>query len=270
MSSNLSNRNWTNQKAAAGKAAAAESAQYKVDTEKLGIDKQPLIPTLQSIMTPSGQLSDKYKAKGSAPIDFKGLGVNALMADPRALEAMRAKALAPGSSAWARMALEGQGLDEMTAMDNAGKLANSQAAQGRSQLAMKGGLSAGASERAGMRAQEAQLLAQQGIGRAGQSDRIEIGKADEVNKNTLLGQVAGLDLTGSGQRQDLAKFNSSSALDANKFNKNAANQLEQYNTQNTIGGLATDNKNKFDIYAEQMRGFGAGQTAEATRRGGKK
>ena len=109
-----------------------------------------------------------------------------------------------------------------------------------------------------------------GIRRAGATDRLNLGIADDQTKMQLLSQIPGLDLGFANQRTDISKFNSSATLDADKFNTAQKNDLNKFNVGNTLEAMSKDNANKMGIYGEQMKGWAAGQQAVATAKSGKK
>jgi hypothetical protein len=185
-------------------------------------------------------------------LDTKKLG-----ADTRATDAMRDRALAKGDSPWLKMQMKRQGIEETAARDAAAQQALSGAATARSQLAMRGGLGSGASQRVAMQAGRDMNAARQAAGRAGQLDRLGLQIADDQTKTSLLGQTAGLDLAHAQQGQDMAKFNVGTALDASKFNTglaydasktNAANKMDisKFNTGLAYDASKTNVANKLD------------------------
>lgn len=263
---------------------------------------KPEMAKFSSILDANGNLSSKYSAAAgpavkadqvsAGSVTAGQLDLNALAADPRALDAMRARSLATGDSPWAALQKQQQGLEELNARDRAGQQALGSAAMARSQLAMKGGLGGGSRERLALSSARDLNAQQQGIGRAGQLDRLGIGVADEQQKMSMLGQTAGLDLSKAGQQQDMSKFNIGTNLDASKFNTglafdasktNAANNLNastfnsgqtqqanQFNTTNAIGGVAGQNAFNTDKFKTDMMGYAAGKQGAAIAAGGGK
>jgi hypothetical protein len=124
---------------------------------------------------------------------------------------------------------------------------------------MNGGMGGGASERAAGNAAREMNAARQGIGRAGQVDRLNLGIADDNTKMALLGQTANIDFGVGQQKLGADQFNSGMIYDTNKTN-----------TANTIKGVDGENDFNLGKYAEGMKAWGAGQQAAATAGGGKK
>lgn len=173
-------------------------------------------------------------------------------ADSQAQDAMRSRSLSGENNPWMQMQLQKQGIGETSARDQAAQQALSGAATARSQMAMHGGLSGGAGERAAMNASRDMNAARQSIGRQGQLDRMGLGIANDQTNMGLLGNVAGLDITRGNAALDASKFNSNQALNANQFDVNSAleagkaNQSANLNANqyNTTAGM---NTNQFNI-----------------------
>lgn len=249
---------------------ARGNLKYKVDTPKKIAGK-----TVTADTVTAGQL------------DTKALG-----ADARAQDAMRDRALAKGDSPWLKMQTQRQGVEEMSARDQAAQQAMSGAGAARSQLAMRGGLRGGAASRIAMQSARGMNAARQGIGRQGQLDRLSLGIADDQTRQNLLGQTAQLDLARAGQAQDMGKFNIGSKLDADKssammaldaskatanlgqdamkFNTTNAFEADKYNTGLATQGIRDQNMFNSDAYKQDMGAYGAGKQAAATAAGGGK
>lgn len=297
-----------------GRGNARKQAEIAQMERELG--PRPEMAAYKSPLAADGRLSSKYKVAtggtvkaGSVMADkvkadkvtAGRLDTKALAADPRALNAMRDRALSQGDSPWLKMQTQKQGLEEMGLRDQAAQQAMSGAAMGRSQLAMKGGLGGGASARLAMSSARDANAARQAIGRQGVSDRLGLGIADDQTKMGLLGQTAGLDLSHAQQAQDMGKFNIGTALDASKTNAsnnldaskstalmaldanktNVANRLgadvhndnqaydaSKTNTAAALGGLSGENQFNMSKYGNDMSGYAAGKQGIAIAKGG--
>lgn len=241
-------------------------------------------PSYQSILTPEGVLSDKYKIQAPTPINAQSvnlgqLDVNALMADPRALNAMRDKALMTGESPWLKMQLDKLALEQTDLRDRAEAEAMSGAAMARSQLGMKGGFTGGAGERIARQSSRDMNAARQQIGRQGMMAKTDLGIAEEGQKNALLNQVAGLDLSTAGQKQDLSKynlgidtqgklFNAGQAADTDRFNTGMQFDVNKTNMATTLGDVNAQNDWQKFLYGEKTKQKGAESTARAIAAGG--
>lgn len=198
--------------------------------------------------------------------DNAGLNSNALLnpaqiqhqvGNTQALDAMRSRATSTGQSPWMNMQLQKQGLEQNNAMNSAVRQAQSGQAGALSNLAMRGGLSSGASERANRFGAQDLNAARQGVQSQGMMARNQIGIADDAQKTALLGQTAGLDA------------NAANAQNAsNQFNANSQNQAGQFNIQNYLGQQNLKNQYEMDKYKTAMGSYGAANTANAIAAGG--
>lgn len=132
--------------------------------------------------------------------------------DPSGMAAFKERALQTGESPWASMMKQKLGQEQSQALGTAGAQARSGAAQGMSDLAMRGGLSRGASERlAGRGMRDLNQMRQDIYGR-GASQRLDVGIEDEKQRLAALGALPGLQmeeyrtkLGGASPWMDLAK-----------------------------------------------------------------
>lgn len=249
-------------------------------------DIKGMLPQFKSALGADGQLGSQFMAQAgpgvqAGTVTSGQLDMKALASDPRALDAMRERALAKGDSPWLKMATEKQRGEELGLRDQAANQAMSGAAMANSNLAMRGGLTGGAAARNAMGMARNTNAARQQIGRAGATDRLNLGIADDQTKTALLGQTAGLDLATAGQKQDMSKFNIGSklsadttnagmALDAGKFNSAQTYDANKFNAGQNYNALGDENK--FNAYnaGEQMKAYGSSKTADATVNAGKK
>lgn len=165
-----------------------------------------------------------------------------------ALNALNQKATAQGMSPWAAMQMQKQGMDQQNQMNVAARQAQGQNAQARAGLAMRGGLSGGAAERLARGGGQDLNAARQGLMNQGSQNRLNIGIQDEANKNQLLGQAV----------------NANAAQNAQQIG------MGQFNVQNTLAENQANNAHDVTRYQEQMKGFGAGKSANAMAGSGKK
>ncbi len=177
----------------------------------------------------------------SKDVNAGKLDINSLTPDAAALNAIKAKALATGPSAWAKLALDQNNLDLLNNKDQAGAQALSGAATARNALAMRGGLGGGAAERIATNASRGMNADRQAAQRGAQGNALGIGMSDEQQKNALLTQIPGMDLAKSqylaglnqfniGTDLDSQKFNSAQGLDAGKFNVGTALDASKFNS----------------------------------------
>lgn len=172
------------------------------------------------------------------------------------LQAMRGEALRdPGTaSAWASLMEQQQRLGQQDNMDAASRQAASGAAQARSSLAMRGGLSGGARERVAMNMGRGMAQDRQAAARQGMSDRLGIGMQDEQNRLGMLSQFA-------NQEQALNQFNTGNRMQMDQFNVQGANQANMDNVnfaRNEMGGQRAQ-----DMEQWRVRTTAAEQAAKA-------
>ena len=145
------------------------------------------------------------------------------------------------NSPWMGMALDRQAADQSRALDSsvgnqAGALAGA-----RSNLAMKGGLTGGASERLGMAGMNDAANARQGILNQGMSDR------------------AGLGMQNAQMQTGIDQFNAGQTQGANQFN-----------VGQSIADLGRKNDQGRFKYGEEMKLKGAAMSGQAMENSGKK
>lgn len=231
-------------------------------------------------------------------LDTKALGV-----DTRALDALRTKGLTVGDTPWAAMQKQQNALNETSAKDAAGAQALTARDSALSSLAMRGGIGGGAAERLGTAASRDMNAARQAATRTRYGADLSTGIADESQKNTLLTNVAGQDLSnaqfGAGLAQfnagasndaskfnigtglDAQKFNIGAQLDTGKFNENAQQNADQFNSNqaydatktnagNALAGRQGENAFNLGKFQTQIAGFGSDRTANAIANAGKK
>ena len=173
--------------------------------------------------------------------------MNPLMADYKGIEALGSRGVLNASTAsaspWASMGIGQQGADQAASMAGSQGLQNSSLSQAQQGMAMRGGLDGGAADRMGRAAMESGALNAQNIRAQGMSD-------------SLGAQMAGADLT----------------TGADKFNAGQSQSTQAFNTQNRLNSLQGLNASNIANYGEKIKGFSAGQSANAlaAAAGGKK
>jgi len=105
----------------------------------------------------------------------------------------------PGSSPWAKMQQQKQGVEQAGAADAAAKSSAQGLAQAQGNLMRQGGLGGGARTRMAMQGARDLAGAQQGVNRAGIQDRLGIQEQDINRTQDALGKVSSTELQGQGQ-----------------------------------------------------------------------
>lgn len=172
--------------------------------------------------------------------------------DQRGIDAIRERALATGPSAWATLQGKKQQQDEKAALDNVRAQTAGAVAGAQNQMAMRGGLSSGASNRIAANSVKDRIAASQGVRRQGQQDRMNLAIADEANKTDLLKTMPttdlanaafGLDktrlstdvrLTEQGNKLQADTGNAERNLESDQFNAAAKNDITKFNRLNDI------------------------------------
>ena len=164
--------------------------------------------------------------------------MNPLMADYKGIEALGGRgnltAATVDASPWTSMGSAQQAGDQAQQLAGSPGIQNQAYNQSVMNMQMRGGLNAGAAGRIGQQSSDNALLAQQGIRAQGASDALGAG-------------MAGADMqTG-----------------ADKANAGILQGTNAFNTQNKINSLEGLNASNFANYGTKIKGFGAGQSANA-------
>lgn len=168
--------------------------------------------------------------------------------DMRAQDRFNTDALRSGPSASTRNALDMNASAVDQSKSNARGMATGLANDARSQLAMKGGIDSGASER---------------IAKSGISNALDLTQQAEAGANTNRGNILMQD---EAQRQ-------SGLQAAAGMNANSAKgifDMRNANKKNLMGSLDSRNAYNMNLYNQNMAAWGAGKQATATENSGKK
>lgn len=175
--------------------------------------------------------------------------------DTTGLQAFQSQALQQGPSNWAQQAGQQQNLLAMGAKDQGAQTVAGQGAAARAGLASRGGLSSGAAERTAQGGANNYLNMTQGVNNTNTQNQMQIGMNDQQNKLSMMSQIPGMQL--GAANFGLQKTNT--ALGARSTD--VANQIQGAQAQNAFN-LGT--------FQTNMAGYGAAQTANATKNASKK
>ncbi|MFN9975217.1 MAG: hypothetical protein ACK58T_35525 [Phycisphaerae bacterium] len=197
---------------------------------KLGVDENGLT----EVERRTGILAPKYEGMRDAQGNLK----SQFAYDPGKSEAfskLRTEAMAdPMESAWTKMQLSKQELEQSGARDQAAKSQAQGLAQAQSNLMRQGGLGSGARTRMAMQGARDLARAQQDVARQGMQSRLGINESAINRQATALGNISATELEGQGKN---------------------------------LGTLQSDvaQKGQFDInrYKDQMAAYGAERGANA-------
>lgn len=213
---------------------------------------KPDIPGYNSIRDSNGGLLSQYKYN---PTDMLQTG----RLDNRARDAMRNRALGKGPSEWAglmdkKINMQTAGLKDQASVDN---MASRQGAMDAA--ATRGGLMAGSAGRIASRGMINDVNGQQQANNWGATGKANVAIEDERQKLDLMKVIPGMDL-------QAAQYDT--YVDAQ--NAGIANDAAKFNTQSQLGDVQDQNKSDLFKYGQQMQGYGADKTADATINAGKK
>lgn len=212
-----------------------QTPEQKADLMNLLNDEtgKPKYPGFQSLLDKeTGLLPEKYMLKSEL--------------DTQALDKLQSEALGAGPSTWAQLQLDMQSADQAKTLDNLAKQAQGGVAGAQAQLAMKGGLSSGASERLSAGGARDLLAAQQGAQGAGAQQKLGILAQDAATKQAILQSLPGMQIAKSGYGAD----------------------VDKYNLGNVFSQKQQEEMAKLADYQEQMKGYAAKKSGLATIMGG--
>lgn len=231
-------------------AAQREQHMRDLDAQMHPERQAPGMPTITNLMDSSGLLKDVYKLKGGPDVT-SGY-------DRSALDALKGIGMAaPGESAWEKMMMQKQGLQEATSRDKGVRGADTQRLASMSQLASSGGMTNSARERLARGAGSDMMSAKQDIARQGALDRLGIGVQGEQNRLGVLQALPGMELGRSQLESNLGLANRDYSTNVNKANISSA-----------LTEVGRQDQAKQDTYARQMEAWAANQQANATANSG--
>lgn len=169
--------------------------------------------------------------------------------------AFRDMALRKGPSAWALMAGNQQDALAGNARERGAAETNAQTASAMDRLAMSGGLTSGARERAAEGGAKNYMDMSQDTARQATLNKLQIGVNDEQNKIQEMGQLPGMEA--SALQPDFQK--------ATMWN--TAHQADVGNAMNNNNSANAFNQN---LYGQKMQALSSQQMANATAQSGKK
>jgi hypothetical protein len=235
-----------------------------------------MLPNRESIRGSTGGVIDKYKLKQQGDVGFQSNmgGLEGLLSninlDPSSLQALKAKGMATGPSAWASLQKQQQGLEEANAMDAAGRQSNTALATGMSALASHGGATRASRERLATKTSRDLLMNRQAAGRQGISDRLGIDIADEGQKTDILKMLPGAEvqalqpaLQKAGLWSTMANTDSARQLQTDLANRDYTTNVNQFNLTNLMKDMQGKNDYNMEAYKQKIAAYGSDRTADA-------
>ena len=169
--------------------------------------------------------------------------------DKQVLNQLRDQALAgPGQSAWEKLALEKQKLDESGLREKAVGTSGQANATARSGLSMRGGLDSGARERLALSGQKDLMGQMQEVGATGAKARADIGLNAENQRQSLMQAMPGMELA---------------SIAPDQANRQYSTEVQKYNIDQGINEKRAKDMADLAAYQEQMKAWGAAGTANA-------
>ena len=138
------------------------------------------------------------------------------------------------SSPWANMGTNQQAADQASSLANTGGIQAGALSQAESNMSMRGGLGGGAASRMGRASADNAAMSRQDINRQGASD-------------SLGAQMTGADMTSANDQANAGRDQG----------------VQAFNTQGNIKNLGGSNAYKIAKFGTDIKGFGAGQAANA-------
>lgn len=232
----LSAKNWADMGLATSTGGLVKSDQilnaagFQTQAPMAGVDSsgKPIRPGFQTLLGVDDK-TGKYN-RFSLP---KELQANSVVGD-KGRGMLADRATASGRSDLAKAQIQAQGLEEANALAGVAKQGGTQLAQAKGNLARSGGLRSGVAALMQTRNMQDQMLQKQNVRRGGIQDRLSIDMNDANQKNALLQNLVGQDLTS-----------------------------QQYNIGNVLGEKRTKDTADMSAYAQDMQAWAAGKQGQA-------
>lgn len=229
-------------------------------------------PQWNSLVGSSGFLDPKYQVGDVFDQNRYTSGLNRQLSrinlDKRGLNKFRDEALRDGPSAWQNLMLERQKLEEQQGRDDVGALSSSQAAQARSALATRGGLTSGAAERLAGGASREAMMARQRLAGEGMRSRADISTQDEANRIAQLSQLPGMEvqsLQPAIARANIWQSGQRDILTGQQSNR----QADQWNIEQALDEQKAKREQEQARWRDQTTNRAAERQATATENSGK-
>lgn len=206
-----------------------------------------------SITNPDGSLKDQFNVNAKPFLDQ----INGVKMDDGGYKALQQRALwdpaKQGDSPWMKLMKQQMNLQRQDAAQTLSAQQAGAAAQARSQLAMRGGLSGGAAMSLARQGARDLSRGQQGLARQNLMNQSNLGIQDEQMRNNMQTQLAGFE----GQR-----FNS--MLGQAQASAQMGLQNSQWNMGNAIKDMSNRGQFDLDAWNKKMEVMGSYRNARAT------
>lgn len=259
---------------------SAVTLQNKLKAAGGGVDKngKPIRPDYISATDAKGNLQKPYSVtdklqkigdvKSIVPeLDKRLAGVNQ---DTSGIDALKAEGLRTGPSAWLNNEMARNQAEEQYQLGDIGSAGAKAAADARSQLASRGGLSSGASERMASSSGKDIMAQQQNLRRNADLGRMSLSSQDELNRMQAISQLtpaqqaaAQFQLTKAGIPIQQLAAEQGMNRSGQVGNITTANNGVQFDATNALKSLGGNNDYNSTTYGQDMGAWAAGKTADA-------
>lgn len=225
-----------------------------------GYSDAPRMKKWQSLIDPAtGQLKKEYQLTTDllGPDLQKKLDQTNLSTD--AMDKYRKFALSDGDSDFAKFQLQQANLNRQNALEGASKNAANQAAQARSQMAMRGGINSGSAERLARSSMLSNYNARQGINRQNLADQLSIRANDAKDRTGALVNLQNMNQ--QAYQNDIGKVNT--WMQGTQFDINNKNKTGEYNINNALSEFQKGRDRDQFIWGEQMKAWSGNKQAAA-------
>lgn len=240
-------------------------------------------PDFQSPLNSDGTLKNPYLAKAQPDVQMKSnmpdlnSRLDGIQLDRSGVNAMKDRALGSGDSVWGKLMLDKQATDESMAHDRNAAATAGSFDQARNQMMMGSGMTRGAGERLALDEARQRNQGDQGVTESGIQAREGIRTQDQQLRDQFLGQLPGAEVASlspelqkTSMWSQMAGNEQSNAINLGLANRNYTTGVDESNIGNELKGLGGVNDFNLAKYQEQMKAYGANQTANAQAKAGKK
>lgn len=225
----------------------------------------PNDPTFTSLIDPkTGMIGSQYQIQSPELSSQLADRLGSINLNTQGLDKFRNFALSDGPSEYAQNLLQKQGLEQQNALQDAARNQASQAAQARTNMAMRGGINSGAAERLARSSMLSGYNQQQQIARQGMGDRLGIQANDAQQRVQALSQLPGMEVQSlQPQFQKTSLWFQGANAD-----RTANMQAQQNNIANTLAEQNAQRQFDQNNYNQKMSAYGGIKQAQAQNKGG--
>ena len=218
------------------------AATYGSDVQNYFSDRNPIANRntfVGDVQNAAGGFSDLVSNKTAGPSwEPELLGSSSDYLNTDYIDKLRGLAGETGKGAWQRNQMNLAESQADQARQNLTQAGASNLATSQGNMAMRGGLTSGASERLGMQNMQSQLAGQQGIGQQLSDQALTIGGAADARQRALLGQLGQAELGAANFGAGIDQWNAQQKNQAHR-NEVLANAIGNQNISPGQQGLVS-------------------------------